>query len=181
MDNYKLTRDNSVLLLIDQQERLLPAMHNKDQLMKASITMAKMAELFKIPGIVTTQYKDGLGDIDENLKGYGFESIDKISFSAYLNDEFRSTLKDIGRNKVIVTGAESHICVFQTVRDLLNAGYEVYIVADGIGARTEFNYKNGINLMESLGAIITNSEAVLFDIMEYANIPEFKEGQNLIK
>lgn len=180
MEKYKLTKDNSVILFCDQQERLMPSIFNKETVIKNSVIMAKMAKIFNMPALMTTQYKKGLGDIVPEIGEFNYQSFDKISFSAYLNSGFREELEDIDRPNIIITGAETHICVYQTVRDLINANYNVYVVADSVGSRTEFDYNNGLELMRSLGAIITNTETVLFDIMEYANIPEFKECQSLI-
>ncbi|MFZ5626520.1 MAG: isochorismatase family protein, partial [Bacillota bacterium] len=87
----------------------------------------------------------------------------------------------IGRPKIIVTGMEAHVCVFQTVRDLLKIGYNVFVVSDAVCSRSKENYLNALSLMQQMGAVITNTESVFFDLMKEAGTPEFKELSRLIK
>ena len=101
-------------------------------------------------------------------------------FSAY-TEEIVTAIKETGGKKIIITGMEAHICVFQTVRDLLAAGYEVFVVSDAVCSRTKGNYLNALSLMSNMGAVVTNTETVLFDLLKEAGTAEFKALSPLIK
>ncbi|MHB8125507.1 MAG: isochorismatase family protein [Desulfitobacteriaceae bacterium] len=102
-------------------------------------------------------------------------AIEKIAFSACCELELTEHLKKLSRRKIIVTGMETHVCVLQTVRSLLEVGYEVFLVGDAVSSRTKHNYRNALALMHDMGAIITNTETVFFDLMKKSGTPEFKE------
>ena len=182
MEKFILNQEQAVVMIIDIQERLVPAMIVADDIIhKTNILIAAAKEL-QLPIITTEQYPKGLGPTVAQIKShidpnYIFE---KTSFTAYTN-QVKSTLKELGRKKIIVTGMETHICVFQTVRDLLFEGYEVFIVSDAICSRTKTNYKNALALMRDMGAVITNTESVLFDLLKEAGTPQFKALSRLIK
>lgn len=177
----KLSKDNCVFLFIDQQGKMLPALYETDRLMKTSEILAKVARIYDIPGIITTQYKKGLGDIHPSLQGYGFAEVDKVTFSACPADGFLQALEATGRNKVVVTGAETHICVYQTCRDLLAMDYEVHVLVDGVASRSKLNYKTGLGLIERADGYLNNLECTLFDLLGDSRQAEFKEIQALIK
>lgn len=182
MDKFTLDKNESVLMVIDIQERLVPSMKVADQVIQNTSTLITTAKEFNMPIITTEQYPKGLGNTVGQLKdqidsNYLFE---KVSFSAY-TDDVKYLLESLDKRKVIITGMETHICVFQTVRDLLSEGYEVFLVSDAICSRTKENYKNGLALMARMGAVITNTETVLFDLLKEAATPEFRTLSKLIK
>jgi len=177
-----LNRDEAVLLIIDIQEKLVPAMKQGEQVIKNAYTLIATAQKLGIPIIATEQYPKGLGRTVPNLvnhldPGSVFE---KISFTGCIPDVLRS-IKTLGRKKIIITGMETHVCVFQTVRDLLKEDYEAFIASDAVCSRTEANYLNGLSLMSSMGAVITNTETIFFDLLKRAGTPEFKELSRLVK
>ena len=182
MNNYVLIGEEAVLLVIDIQERLIPAMKYGEQVIQNTNTIIAFAKELGIPIIVTEQYPKGLGktvsDVSNNLE----ESLtyEKNTFSGCTN-EVTTALKGLGRKKIIITGMETHVCVFQTVRDLLADGYQVFVVRDAVCSRTKGNYLNGLSLMSSMGAVVTNTETVFFDLMKQAGTPLFKELSKLIK
>jgi len=182
MGRFKLTAKEAVFLVIDFQERLMPAIDRRERVIHNARLLLRLAGLFNIPVIVTEQYPQGLGvtvpEIKEVLPEYA--PIEKKSFSAFI-PELEQKLKELNRPKVIVTGTETHVCVFQTVRDLVDAGYEVYLVQDAVGSRFKENYESGLGLMRDLGAIITNTETVIFDLLKVAEGPEFREMSKLLK
>nr|NLJ02104.1 isochorismatase family protein [Bacillota bacterium] len=104
----------------------------------------------------------------------------KNSFTAY-TDEVKTALKELGRKKVLVVGMETHVCVFQTVRDLISDDYQVFVVKDAVASRTKVNFLNGLDLMQALGAVITNTETAVFDLLKVSGTPEFKVMSKLIK
>ena len=182
MKRFVLSSEETVLLVIDLQERLMRAVDRAEKVLHNAGLLLRLAGLMKIPVIVTEQYPQGLGmtvpEIKEVLPEHVL--IEKKLFSAFV-PELEQKLKDLNRPKIVVTGTETHVCVFQTVRDLVAAGYEVYVVQDGVGSRFKENYESGLELMRDLGAIITNTETVIFDLLKVAEGPVFKEMSRLLK
>lgn len=182
MEKFTLTRSDTVLLEIDIQERLAPVMKYKDQVIKNNRLLITAAKEMGFPVIATEQYPKGLGPtVPELLDMLVEENVfAKNSFTAY-TDEVKEALAKLDRKKVLVTGMETHVCVFQTVRDLLQDGYEVFVVQDAVASRTKNNYRNGLDLMQAMGAVITNTETVIFDVLKVSGTPEFKVMSKLIK
>ena len=108
------------------------------------------------------------------------DPIEKIVFSAY-TEEVNEKLKMLNVKDIIITGMEAHVCVYQTVRDLIENGKNVFVVKDAVGSRTEENYENALFMMNDLGAVITNTETLLFDLIEKAGTDDFKFISKLIK
>lgn len=181
-DKYKLNTDDTVLMIIDLQEKLMNAMKDKERVYKNSNILLKAAKQLNIPVILTEQYPKGLGitvdEIKNNLPKHFY--LDKITFSA-CGDNLNSELSRLGRKNIIVTGSETHICVFQTVRDLLALGYNIHLAKDAVCSRTDENYNNALELMREMGAVITNTETILFDLLKLAGTPDFKVISPLIK
>ncbi|SMB86137.1 Nicotinamidase-related amidase [Desulfonispora thiosulfatigenes DSM 11270] len=182
MDKFTLKKDETVLLVIDIQERLVPAMKSGDQVINKTNILLQAATNLGIPVLVTEQYPKGLGKTVEEVSKYLNQSkvFEKTSFSACI-PEVVAELKGLGRKKVIIAGMETHVCVFQTVRDLLAHGYEVFVTEDAISSRTGENKQNGLNLMSHMGAVVTNTETIIFDLLKKAGTPEFKVLSKLIK
>ena len=182
MEQFILNKEQTVLMVIDIQERLAPAMTVANQVIANTSTLIAAAKALNMPVITTEQYPKGLGNTVSSLKdlidsNYLFE---KISFTAYTK-EVKETLQRLNKNKIIITGMETHICVFQTVRDLLSEGYEVFLASDAICSRTKENSKSGLELMANMGAVVTNTETIIFDLLKEAGTPEFKVLSKLIK
>lgn len=184
MKNKLLNTENSVLLIIDIQEKLLKAQHDKEKIQKNAVILAKTAQILGIPVIVSEQYPQGLGatiaeikeNLPENTKYY-----EKKSFSCCTNSGFEALVKETGRNQVIVCGIESHVCVHQTVSDLLTAGYEIFLAKDAIGSRKEYECEIGFDRMIFSGAIPACTEMILFELIKCASHEKFKQIQELIK
>lgn len=183
MEKYILNKEDSLLFIIDIQDRLVPVMEHGKKVIKNNVILIETSKELKMPIIITEQYPRGLGStvleigekIDNNTKIF-----EKLSFTAYI-DEVKQELEKSGRNKVIITGMETHVCVFQTVRDLLDNGYEVFIVRDGVSSRKKDNFLNALELMKTMGAVIMDTETIIFDLLKTAGTPEFKALSNLIK
>jgi len=179
--NYKLQADETVLVIIDLQEKLMKAMDQREKVYKNTNLLTNLAAQMDIPVIVTEQYPRGLGptapELLTGLKNYLY--MEKMEFSAI--EGLRKILAPLNRKTVLVTGSETHVCVFQTVRDLVEDGYNVQVVKDAVCSRFEENYQNGLDLMHGTGAIISNTETVLFDLMKVAGSPVFKVISPLIK
>lgn len=180
MSKYCINKENAVLVIIDVQERLMNAMPDRDKVYKNIQILIDAAKQLGIPVIVTEQYPRGLGatvaPIKEHLEDYQY--VEKVSFSA--GEALLSMLSDEHKT-FIITGTETHVCVFQTVRDLVEAGYNVHLVKDAICSRFEINNQSGLDLMRDLGAVITNTETVVFDLLKLAGTSDFKAISPLIK
>lgn len=182
LNQFTLRRNEAVLLIIDIQEGLAAAMAEKNKIIKNTEILIEAASLMNIPVIVTEQYPKGLGNTVKELKERRdlYAKVEKTQFSAY-TDALKIPLMNLGRKKIIVTGMETHVCVFQTVRDLLKEGYEVYLVNDGVTSRTKENHTNGIDLMKQMGATIVSTEVALFDLLKDSKAAEFKAVSSMIK
>lgn len=182
MNKYIANRDEMIIMIIDIQERLVPVMKYKEDVINNTKILIHGAKEMGIPIIYTEQYPKGLGHTVEELEELleGSQKFEKSSFTAY-TEELITALENTGRKKVIITGMETHVCVFQTVRDLLFNGYDVFVVSDGVASRTKNNYLSGLDLMKEMGAVITNTETLVFDLLKRAGTPEFKVMSKLIK
>ncbi len=182
MDQFTLERQETLLLVIDIQERLAPVIEGKDGVIANTKILIEAAKTMDFPLLATEQYPKGLGrTVPVLLDLIGEERIlSKNSFTAY-TPEVKAALEAQGRKKILIAGMETHVCVFQTVRDLLADGYQVYLVSDAVSSRTRTNYENGLDLMRSMGAVITNTETAIFDLLKVSGTPEFKAMSALIK
>ncbi|MDO5040998.1 MAG: isochorismatase family protein [Peptoniphilus sp.] len=182
MKNFKLNRDDVIFLFIDIQDKLLKAIDNREGVLKYSKILAEVSDIMNMDKLVTVQYAKGLGHTNgELMEILEADEIDKKTFSCMLNEEFKAKLEEKNKKQVILSGIESHICVLLTARDLIAAGYEVFVAADAVGSRSKFNYHNSLDLMRDMGCVITNTESILFDLNSLSGTDEFKKVQNLIK
>lgn len=182
MDKYFIDRQSTVMMIIDIQKKLIPVIYNKDEIIKNTNILIKTCKELNIPYFVTEQYPKGLGKTIEDLN-IDINSVDiyeKLSFSAYTK-EVEEKLNLLNKKKIIVVGMETHICVYQTVRDLIKNGYDVHLVSDAVGSRFKANDDNGKKLIHDLGGVVTNTETILFDLLQVAKTEEFKKISNLIK
>lgn len=181
MNKYKLTKENTVFLFIDLQKKLNVAMYEKDNYLKNAKVLAELTEILNTKALQSTQYKKGLGENEDFLLDKGIPSFDKTSFSCMRDENLKKAIEELKDKIFVVIGAETHVCVFQTVRDMLMEGYKVQLVEDAVSSRSFENKISGVELMRDMGAVITNTETVLFDLLGKAGTPEFKKVQPLIK
>ena len=178
--NIMLNIDNCVLVAIDFQEKLVGMLQKDD----AAVKMNKLltaAHILNIPAIITEQYPQGLGKTIAGFNLEGVTVLEKTAFSAMQSEDFRNALEQTGKKQVIIGGIETHICVHQTVSELIAAGYEVYVVKDACASRNTYEFKQGIEAMKQNGAKITCLEIVLFELLRTSKHPNFKPVQALIK
>lgn len=175
-------KDNTLLLVIDLQEKLMPAIYESDKIIKNSACLLKVFEMYGIKKIATEQYPKGLGqsvkEIKENLDDENIFS--KTSFDA-ITDEVSSYLKENKITNVIITGAETHICVYQTVRRLLFEGYKVFVVEDAVSSFNKEQKDLGLKAMSDMGASLVNTEMLMFDLASDAKDENFKEISKMVK
>lgn len=178
-----LNKEDSLLLIIDVQEKLVNALQ-KDVVVEKTSILAKAANTIEIPTIVTEQYPKGLGATVEGVKqnlSQDTKFFEKFDFSALKEEGFKELLAGYGKKQIVICGIETHVCVHQTVADLLAEGYEVYVVKDACASRNKYEFTQGLEIMKQNGAKISCTEIVLFEWLESSKNPHFKEVQALIK
>ncbi|HEY1660302.1 MAG TPA: hydrolase [Candidatus Sulfotelmatobacter sp.] len=174
-----LNSDSCALVVVDIQEKLLPPIFEKEQLVRNSQLLIRAAGILKIPAIVSTQYAKGLGGTVPEITSLlpGTEAIDKNLFSCFGSDVFCTLLKRLpgNRNTLLLCGMESHICVMQTALAALREGYLVHVASDAVSSRTEWNWKVGLERMRAAGAVISSTEMMIYELMRSSATPAFKE------
>ena len=183
MDKFFLSKDDSVLIIVDIQERLANAMQVKDQVINNCLHLIELAKLYKIPVILTEQYPKGLGPTVDAIRNAlpAYQSIEKSSFSCCGEPNFSGAIRDLMRKTVVLTGMETHVCVLQTCLDLLQQGFHVHLVKDAVCSRSKENWETGIEFMRDAGAVITCTETVLFQLLKVAGTDEFRAISKRIK
>ena len=179
----KLLINQSVLVMIDVQSRLFPAMNGKDQLLTNLVKAVKGFQLLGLPLIVTEQYRKGLGPTLPELSEImpTFNPIEKRAFSCCGDDSFLDELKRIKRKQVIVCGIEAHVCVYQTCRDFLDLGHEVFLLTDAVSSRNSDDKQLAIRVLESMSVQLRSVEMALFELIHTSLHPKFKELTSIIK
>ncbi len=181
-----IQRDSISLAVIDMQEKLINAIPQeiRESTIRNSNILIETAKTLNIPITVTEQYPKGLGSTIPEIKdaiGDGFKPIEKLVFSCARSPEFKSALKEKGREEVLICGIETHVCVLQTVLDLINQGYKVHVPADAVTSRKELDWEIGIKLIERAGGIVGTTETFVFQLLERAGTEEFKKISKLLK
>jgi nicotinamidase-related amidase len=180
----KIDRKNAVVVVVDVQERLLPAMppERLQQLFKYTKAMILAAREMGVPVLATEQYPKGLGPTAPQLRELlPAAPLVKTHFSCGADPAFQRALQETGRKQVIVVGMETHVCVFQTARDLVAQGYDVSVCADAVTSRSDEHRQSGLELIREAGARIHNVESVIFDLLHEAGTDEFRKIAPLVR
>jgi nicotinamidase-related amidase len=174
-----LEAEQCVLVVIDIQQKLLPPIFEKEQLVRNAQLLIRTAGILKIPALVSTQYAKGLGATVPEIADLllGTEAIDKTLFSCFGSDVFCALLKRLPgqRNTLLLCGMESHICVAQTALAALREGYLVHVASDAVSSRTKWNWKIGLQRMSAAGAVISSTEMIIYELMRASSSVAFKE------
>ena len=178
-----LTAENTCLIVIDIQEKLLPVMQDPEQVVKNTSVLIQAAKSLSIPILWCQQAPKALGSTVGELSSLleDLEPINKSSFSCGGEEPFLARIDELKAASAILCGIESHVCVFQTAMDLIQHGLYVHAVADATSSRTNENKAIGINRMAKEGAVITSTEMLLFELLRDANHEKFRELAKLIK
>src|SRR5215470_4085583 len=175
----QIDADQCALVVIDIQEKLLPPIWQKEQLLRNSQMLIRLAKILKIPALVTTQYAKGLGTTVPEIASLLPESspIDKLMFSCFGSDVFCSLLKRLPgqRTTVLLCGMETHICVMQTALAALREGYLVHVASDAVSSRTESNWRIGLERMRDAGAVLSSTEMMIYELLRSSGAPAFRE------
>lgn len=178
-----LRSGRSALVVVDIQERLMPAIHEADRVARNAEILLQAAHHLSVPILATEQYPRGLGPtvpaIAELLPAGA--TIEKLAFAATGEQIFLDRLAMLDRRQIVVCGTEAHVCVLQTALGLLEAGYEVFVTADAVSSRTAANVAAALDRLRAEGVRIVTTEMVVFEWMERAGTPIFKTVSALVK
>ena len=176
-----LEQPNTALLVIDVQDRINAVMADQSHLPRIEV-LVEACQGLEVPVLASEQYPQGLGPTVESLADVLGDSIPgKLTFSCARDDGLRKAVEDSGREQIIVTGIEAHVCVLQTAIDLINAGYQVHVPHDAVNSRRPADKEWALHRMAAAGAIITATESALFELLERCDTADFKTVAKLIK
>ena len=184
LDKCWLDRDQAVLVVIDVQAKLTPAMPSKvyERMRATTAMLVEAAQLLGIPVVTTEQYPQGIGHTVPELAAACKDGvIEKTSFGCCGEPAFLATLAKRGRRQVIVTGMEAHVCVYQTVLGLLGAGYHVHLVRDAICSRHKEDFRAGVSNAARAGALVVTAEMALFQLLKDSRHAQFRAISRLVK
>lgn len=178
-----IDRDDTVFVMIDIQEKFVPAISNMEQVIANANILLKMARILSIPLLVTEQYPKGLGHTTEQLSlphALRDQIIEKLCFSCFDSDEFVAQLDDLERNTLVLFGIETHVCILKTALHGLKKGFDVHVVADATSSRELKNKTLALDRMRQSGVFIASTEMILFQLQKVAGTDEFKRLNELI-
>lgn len=183
-NQFWLDREQAVLVVIDIQAKLTPAMPHKvyERMRDTTAMLVEAARLLGIPVVTTEQYPQGIGHtVPELAAACANGVIEKTSFGCCGEPAFLATLEKLGRRQIIVTGMEAHVCVYQTVLGLLDAGYHVQLVRDAICSRHKEDFRAGVRNAARAGALVITAEMALFQLLRDSRHEQFRAISKLIK
>lgn len=179
----RILKDHAIFIIIDVQEKLFPVMSQAEKLRDNMVKLIKGMEILKLPFLITQQYTKGLGPtikpIAEQLKDY--LPLEKVSFSCCDEPDFEDKLEEFAKPVAIVSGIEAHVCVLQTVVDMIKMGFTVVVVEDCIDSRKENDKRIAIERMKQEGAFVASYESILFELCRVSDTGEFKAISKLLK
>ena len=178
--------DDSLLIVVDLQSKLSAVMPEADaeQMIANAGSLLEAAGILKVPVLLTEQYPQGLGPTEPTVASKlpeGTRVFEKTGFSCCAAQGFSEALQDFRRKQLILAGMEAHVCILQTALELLNLGYQVFIVADAVCSRKIENKVNSLQRLQQQGATITNHESVLFEWLKSSTHPDFKKVSGLLR
>jgi len=179
----RITKENTVGLIVDIQERLFPAMFEKETLMKNTLILIQGLIELKLPLIITQQYTKGLGETISEIKSVfsDFSFIEKRDFSCCDEPVVMDKLKELGAKNIIICGIESHVCVLQTAVDLKEAGFNPIVVMDCVSSRSKESIETAKERFRFEGILMTSYESILFELTRSSAALEFKAISKLVK
>ena len=178
-----LVAEKTVLLIVDIQERIIRVIDSYETVIENTLKLIKGFKALQIPIYYTEQYPKGLGLTEQSIQEEltAIEAVQKLSFSCSGADDLFAILKSKNISQVVVCGVESHVCVQQTVLDLLANGFEVSLAADAVSSRRIKDYEIALARMRQHGAEVTSTEAVLFELLNVCGTEVFKQISKIVK
>ena len=183
LSRFHLDAEDAVLLIIDVQTKLMAAMEEGGRVCRNTGILLTAARALNFPVVVTEQYPKGLGPTVPELTELlppDVHMLEKASFDA-VRDGLLPVLEGLGRRSVLLCGTETHVCVYQTARSLVEHGYRVFPIGDAICSRFPYNYQNGLTLMDRLGTCVLTAEGAVFDLLKVSGTPAFKAVSKALK
>jgi len=182
----RLHRPDALLLVIDVQEKLMPAIDRAGEVEANIERLVRGCRILDVPALLTEQYVKGLGGTVPRVRRAfeetgGYAPVEKMCFSAKGEGEFVAALRGLRKKQVLVCGIEAHVCVYQTVGDLLAAGYDVTVIADAVSSRTAENRAIALQRMAGDGAKLSSTEMALFELLGVSGTEEFVQILKLVK
>ncbi len=168
----------SALLIVDIQERLMPVIAGREQVIKNACLLIKAATVMGIPIVATTQYVARIGELLPEIKAELKDAaiIDKMEFGGFNNPQIAQAVGQLPReiDTLIIAGVETHICVYQTTMGAIQAGYKAWVPADAVSSRARQNHRSGVARIREIGGIVANTELIIYELLHRAGTPEFK-------
>ncbi|PLX94895.1 MAG: hydrolase [Desulfuromonas sp.] len=183
-DKFWLHQEQAVMVVVDVQEKLVPAMNERvcGRVVQHINMLLEGFNAMNLPVIMTEQYPRGLGHTIEEVAGAAdLQCVEKIAFSCCGEPNFIDALEKTGRRQVLLVGMEAHVCVYQTMIDLLDRGYKVHLVGDAICSRFKSDYQTAVSMAPLMGAVLTTTEMALFQLLKQAGTEEFKVVSGLAR
>lgn len=180
----RILKENTIALAIDFQERIIPAMSQREELIGNTLKLMEGLRILEVPIIATQQYTKGLGMTSDKIMsavGENFKYFDKLTFSCLEDEAINKEIQSHNKKNIIVFGIEAHVCVMQTVVDLQKEGYQVILVEDCISSRKEHDKDIALQRMVAEGVVFTTYESILFELTRKAGSETFKRISKLIK
>ena len=182
----RLNRANTVVAVIDVQEKLMPVIDRAEDVLRNVERLVRGAHVLGVPVLLTEQYVKGLGPTVVSIRNAfdetsGYRPIEKACFSAHGCEPFAAQLAALERRQIVVAGVEAHVCVYQTVKDLLAAKLDVTVVADAVSSRTPENREIALRRFVSDGVKLSSTEMLLFELLGVSGTDEFRAISRLIK
>jgi nicotinamidase-related amidase len=174
-----------MVLVIDLQDKLLPFIRHNERVLQAGRKLLDAAPIFALPVLATEQYPQGVGPTEQTIRSrldaVEALTVKKVTMSAWGEPRLRDAVAALDRPQIITIGIEAHVCVQQTVLDMANRDFDVFVCADGVGSRGRLDYDHALGRMRQGGARITTVESVLFELCQRCDIPQFKPMLEVIK
>ncbi len=179
----RLRRENALLVVIDLQAKLFPHIHDHDRIAEAAVRSIRGFRALEMPVLVTEQVPTALGPTIDPIRAEtaGIEPIAKSAFSCCGEEKFNDAISKTGRQKILLLGIESHVCVYQTALDLIEGDYEVYLLADAVSSRRESDREIALRRLEQMGARLFTTEMALFEILRGAGGDDFRKILRIVK
>ena len=178
-----LDRERTTLVVIDMQEKLLPAIFERERVLRNTILLMRTARALEIPIVLTTQYAKGLGPTVPQVvqETPGTMPLDKVAFGCFGDEHILLRLAALGRTQLLVAGVESHICVMQTVLGALAHHYVVHVASDATSSRSEHNWRVGLARMDRAGALVSSAETAVYELLRRSDGATFRTILPLLK
>jgi len=184
IQRFLIKPEDALVVIIDVQEKLVKVMEEEifKKILKNIVMLIELCKLCQIPVVFTEQYPKGLGQtLNEITSMLNGKAIEKISFSSVDEEKFITKIKELDRKKIILTGMETHVCVWQTALDLLLRDYHIFVPDDAVCSRRKEEWETGLEFIKNAGGVITCTETLIFQILKKAGTDEFKKMLELVK